>query len=204
MKAIPSPSLAAFLRRDRAGRFWDYVALLISAGSVILCWRMAVAFELRPRFIVMDPSGTLIVTREKDFQDARQLHFAQAELAVQTLLSRQPNGFDSEARLKRLFDRATYAQAVELQKSEAAEFAAKSLHQKPEVERTRIQKLTGTTVEVAVQGQLIRTGSFEGRPSVEVLRFDLRMRFEHNPSLLDNARFPTVVRSFDLTTTPFP
>lgn len=204
MKQPLSTPLAAFLKRDRSGRIWGYVALITMALSLILCWRMAVAFETRPRFILMDPTGTLIVTREKDFQDARQLHVSQAELAVQTLLNRQPNGFDSKERLKRLFDQSSYAKALELEKSEAAEFAEKSLHQKAEIERISIQKLTGTTVDVAVQGQLIRTGSFEGRPFIEVLRFNLGMRFEHNPSLLDNGRFPTVVRSFDLTTSPFP
>lgn len=200
----PSPALAAFVQRHRSGRFWGYVALIITGASIVLCWRMAVAFEIRSRFIIVDPAGNLIGAQEKDFQDARQFHLLQAELAVQSLLNRHPKGFDSEERLKLLFDPASYRKAVEQQKSESGEFTEKALRQKAEIGKTSIQRLTDDTVDVVVQGQLVRTGSFEGRPSVEVLRFELRMRFEHNPSFLENARYPTVVRNFQLTTTPFP
>ncbi|MBK1884415.1 hypothetical protein JIN85_18505 [Luteolibacter pohnpeiensis] len=204
MKSINSPSLTAFLKRDRSGRFWGYVALGSFGFSLLLCWRMAMAFETRPRFVVMDPSGTLIITREKGFEDASQIHVSQAELAVQTLLNRQPTGFDSEERLKRLFDTKSYAKALELEANESAEFVVKSIHQKAEIEDIKLQKLTGTAVESVVRGQLIRIGSFEDKPSIEVLHFELNMRFEHNPKLLENGRFPTVVRSFELTTSSIP
>ena len=157
MKKNLSTPLEEFLKRNRSGRFWGYLSLATVLLCLTLCWRMAIAFENRPRFIVLDPAGTMIITNEKSFQDAKKLHMAQAELAVQTLLNRHPGGFDSPERLRRLFDQSTYAQALELEESQSAEFAEKSLRQKAEIAQINIQKLSGTAVSVAVEGQLIRT-----------------------------------------------
>ncbi|MDA7907308.1 hypothetical protein N9062_00360, partial [Akkermansiaceae bacterium] len=192
-------SINGLLTRNRTGKVWPilYFLTLIAFAGVV--FKLTSAFEARSRFILMGPNAYYVV-KEVDFAGAKEMHLEQADLATTSLLNRGPSGFDSERRLKYLFNAPSYQKAVQLASDEAAAFEAKSLHQKAEVFETKIQKMSSRSVQVLVVGQLIRTGVFEGESFTEVLRFELRMTFADNPALVDNGRFPTVVENFELQT----
>lgn len=205
---MKDPAIDGFLQRRKAGRGWIifFTALyfLTLVAFTVLSIRLAHAFEMRPRFVIIDQTGTLVVSQEQDFESAKALHVSQAELAVQTMFGRNPGGLDSEERLKRLFDRPSFEKFRQIVQAQTPEFEAKNLHQKAEIAETKILKLQDRSVRVAVYGQLIRTGYFDGQPFSEALAMKVTLLFTHNPSFIQSGRFPTVVRDFDIHTEPVP
>lgn len=195
--SINDPTITGILSQNKTGKWWPILYLVTLATFVIVLLLLQKNFDKKQRFILMDDQAYYVV-KEVDFTGAREMHLDQAELAALTLLSRNPSGFDFERRLKYLFSVSCYQKAVEVKDSESPDFEGKSLHQKVEVFETKIQKMSSRSVQVLVQGQLIRTGIFEGEVFTEVLRFQLRMTFSDNPSLVENGRFPTVVTNFGL------
>lgn len=200
------PAIDGFVRRQKAGRnqtiFFSALYVLTLVTFSILHIRLARTFEMRPRFVILPDPTTLLVSREKGFMEAKTLHVAQAELAVQTMFNRNPGGLDSEARARRLFDTPSFNKLMETVKAQDPEFEAKGLSQKIEISGVKILKLQERALRVAVYGQLIRTGHFEGSPYSEALAVKVDLVFSHNPSLLENGMYPTIVRSFDIHTEP--
>lgn len=195
------PAIAGLLPRNRGGKIWPLLYFVTLAVFASLHVTQQRAFERKQRFIVVDDQAYYVV-KEVGFAEAKTMHLDQAELASLALLNRNPAGFDSERRLKYLFSKPCFEEAVALAKQDASAFEEKSLHQKAELLETKIQKMSGRSVQVLVTGQLIRTGVFEREVFNEVLRFQLRMTFAANPSLVENGRFPTVVTDFDLQINP--
>ena len=187
------------LSRNKSGKAWPLLYLLTLIAFIVMVFKLTHAFETRSRFILMGENAYYVV-KEADFTTAKEVHLEQADLATTSLLNRGPSGFDSERRLKYLFNAPSYQKAVQLASEESVAFETKSLHQKAEVFETKIQKMSSRSVQVLVVGQLIRTGVFERETFTEVLRFELRMTFVDNPALIDNGRFPTVVDQFELKT----
>lgn len=198
---MSNPTIAPLLSRNQGGKVWPLLYFVTLAVFAALIVSQRQVFQKKQRFIVIDDQAYYVV-KEVGFAEAKTMHLDQAELASLSLLSRNPTGFDSERRLKFLFNRPCFEKAVSLAQKEATAFEEKSLHQKAELLETKIQKMSGRSVQVLVTGQLIRTGIFEREVFNEVLRFQLRMTFVANPSLVENGRFPTVVTDFDLQIEP--
>lgn len=185
-----------FARRDTLPRFWFLVAVAV---SLVAAWdrhELVSRFQARERVVIIDPAGTYYVSPLLQFQEARELHIEQAELATLTFLQRNPAGFDHPDLLKRLFLKAALDKAVESRQREGPEFRAKNLHQKPEIDRIEILGTREEEVLVNVTGQLIRSGVFQDKAFTEGVPFTLRMRLLRNPNLATNGRFPTAVAEF--------
>lgn len=201
MNNSTNPAIAGLLTQNRGGKIWPILFFTTLVLFATLQVTQQKAFERKQRFIVVDDQAYYVI-KEVGFAEAKTMHLDQAELASLSLLNRNPSGFDSERRLKHLFNKPCFEKAVTLAKHDAGAFEEKSLHQKAELLETKIQKMSGRSVQVLVNGQLIRTGIFEREVFNEVLRFQLRMTFVANPSLVENGRFPTVVTDFDLQVDP--
>jgi hypothetical protein len=178
-----------------------FLVAIIGFGA--LAWRMASAFEQRSQVIVMDETA-FYLPRTLDFASAKALHEAQIYAAVETLFDRGPNGIDHEEKLKRLFDKRAYEEAIKGFQSDAAEFHTKDIHQKVEIEATRILQVSDDAVLASFEGQLIRSGIFDGKPFVQSLLVHGQFNFSRNPSIIANGAYPTVVRSFEITIEPLP
>ena len=203
-----NPPIASLIQRRRAGRGPVLILLMlyvVTLGAFSLLYlRLAEAFESRPRFIICTDPGTQIISHEQGFMEAKTLHVAQAELAMQTLFNRGPKGLDNDARAKRLFGKAAYQKLRDISEAQAPEFDAKNLHQKVEIASVELVRLQNRSVKVAVYGQLIRTGHFAGQPFNEALAVKASLLFVHNPSILENGRYPTVATEFEIETEPIP
>jgi hypothetical protein len=153
-------------------------------------------FKQRERVVIMDPAGTYYVSPLLQFQEAKQLHVEQAELAAMVFLERNPKDFDNPDLLKLLFLKKALGKAQDERISEAVEFRSKQLHQKAEIGQIDILATRDNEVLAAVTGQIIRSGIFQERAFNEAFPFTLRLRFIRNPNMALNGRFPTAVGDF--------
>ena len=200
---VPAPKQgfdpAAFLAgKDRLVRFSLLVAalaLLIAALSLALAFGRGSPPVL---FVVLDPSGNVIVAPGLTFVAAKELHVQQSLLAATALLLRNPKDFDQPELLQVLFSASALAQARALKAAEAKEFESRQIQQKPQI--TRIEAITTRQEEVQVQviGQLARWGMVEQAPFSDAVPFNLRLVLKPNTDLLHNRRQPVVVTQFTL------
>jgi hypothetical protein len=119
--------------------------------------------------------------------------------ATLALFERNPKGFDYPDMLQRLFLSGAFHTADADREKTAGEFQVKNIHQKPEVFKIDILRTRENQVLVKVQGQLIRTGVFEGQTFTESPKFTLNLTLVRNPDMLANRRYPLGVWSCDYT-----
>lgn len=185
-----------FVDRDRLAWFWFIVAALILVGAAVDRFFVVQTFKQRERVVILDPSGTYHIAPLLKFEEAKDLHAAQSTLATVAFLERNPKGFDHEDLLKQMFLKNAVAKAQTARAAEEPEFLAKQLHQKAEIGKITILQTRENFVLTQVTGQLIRTGIFQDKAFAEAVPFKLAFKFQRNPNMVQNGRFPTAVSDF--------
>ena len=185
-----------FVEKDRLAWFWFLFAMGVLVFAAIDRIILVQSFKRAERIVVVDPANTYYVSPVMKFEDAKELHAQQSELATIAFLERNPAGFDNEDLLAQMFLKSALAKARAERQSEAEEFEAKQLHQKVEIARIDILNTRENAVLTQVTGQLIRVGVFDGKAFTEAVPFRLTLKLLRNPNMLLNGRFPTAVSDF--------
>jgi hypothetical protein len=184
------------VQRDRLPWFWFAFTVAVLLLSAIDRYHIVSQFKQRERVVIIDPAGTYYLSPLLQFQEAKELHVQQAELATMVFLERNPRDFDNPDLLKQVFLKSAFNKAQDERISEAVEFRSKQLHQKAEIGRIDILATRDNEVLAVVTGQIIRTGIFQDRAFTEAFPFTLRLRLIRNPNMALNGRFPTAVGDF--------
>ncbi len=185
-----------FAQRDRLPWFWFFVAVAVTVLAALDRYHLIGQFKQRERVVIIDPSQTYYISPLLQFQEAKDLHVQQAELAAVTFLERNPKDFDHPDLLRQMFLKPALQKAQDHHTREAVEFRAKQLHQKPEIARIDILATRENEVLATVAGQVIRTGIFQEKAFNEAFNFKLSLRLIRNPNMAANGRFPTAVGDF--------
>ena len=146
--------------------------------------------------VVLDETGSYHISPLLDFEDATKLQTSQTLLACLALLEKNPTGFDYPELLEKMYLPPALNQAKAMQSQEADELKAKQIHQKVEVFQLEVLQTRNSQVLVAVSGQLIRVGLFNGEPFTEAKNFRAQFTLLRNPNLTANGRFPLAVWKF--------
>jgi len=182
--------------KDSAAFFWFLIAVAAVVVAVVQPYFLAAKLKERERVVIVDPAGTYYVSPVLQFQEAKDLHAQQATLATVALLDRNPKGFDNAELLKQMFLKTAHQKAMDLLFADEAEFQAKQLHQKAEISEIKLLETRESYVLTQVNGQLVRTGVFQGKAFSEGIPFTLSLRMVRNPDMTKNGRFPTAVGGF--------
>lgn len=185
-----------FAQRDRLPWFWFFVAVAVSVLAAFDRFHVVQQFKHRERVVIIDPAQTYYLNPLLQFQEAKELHAQQAELAAMTFLSRNPRDFDHPELLKQVFLKPALQKAQDHRSREAVEFRSKQLHQKPEIAKIDILATRENEVLANISGQVIRTGIFQEKAFTEAFGFKLTLRLIRNPNMAANGRFPTAVGDF--------
>ena len=185
-----------FAQRDRLPWFWFFVAVAVTVLAALDRYHLIGHFKQRERVVIIDPSQTYYLSPLLQFQEAKDLHAQQAELATLAFLDRNPKDFNHPDLLRQMFLKAALQKAQDHRTREAVEFRAKQLHQKPEIAKIEILATRENEVLVTVSGQVIRTGIFQEKTFTEAFNFKLGLRLLRNPNMAANGRFPTAVGDF--------
>lgn len=190
--------LQLFTDHAWAARIWFLVALVAIGAALAQPFLILSAYRTRERVVILDGSGTYHLSPLLAFEEAEKLHENQALLACLALLQRGPGGLDHPELLEKLFlpDALQFAR-TQVQAS-ADEFAQKALHQKVEVAKITVLETRENVVLVQAEGQLIRTGVFQGQLFTEAPSFTVRFTFARNPNLATNGRFPLAVWKYEI------
>lgn len=194
----PWRPLELFADHALAARLWCFVALTAVGFCAVQPFLILRAYRTKERVVVLDAAGTFHISPLLGFEDAAKLHEQHALLACLALFQRNPAGFDYPELLDKLFLPEAAKLARDQAATETEEFAAKSLHQKPEILKLTVLETREEAVLVQAEGQLIRTGIVAGQTFTEAPSFTVRFTFARNPNLAGNGRFPLAVWLYEL------
>jgi hypothetical protein len=189
--------LELFADHALAARLWCLVALIAVGFCAVQPFLIIRAYRTKERVVVLDAAGTFHISPLLGFEDAAKLHEQHALLACLALFQRNPAGFDYPELLDKLFLPEAAKKAHDSATESAAEFAAKSLHQKPEILKLTVLETREQSVLVQAEGQLIRTGIVNDQTFTEAPAFTVRLTFARNPNLAVNGRFPLAVWTYE-------
>jgi hypothetical protein len=194
----PWSPLAMFADHALAARLWCVIALAAVGFCAVQPFFVIRAFREKERVVVLDQSGTFHVSPLLGFEEASKLHEQHALLACLALFQRNPAGFDFPELMEKLFLPDALAKAKKSAAADGEEFAAKALHQKPEVLKLTVLETRENIVLVQAEGQLVRTGVVNGQVFGEANPFTVRFQFARNPNLAANGRYPLAVWTYDV------
>src|SRR5437879_4653691 len=114
-----------FAQRDRLPWFWFFVAAAVTVVAALDRYHLIGQVKQRERVVIIDPAQTYYISPLLQFQEAKDLHVQQAELAAVTFLERNPKDFDHLDLLRQLFLKPALQKAQDQRVREAVEFRAK-------------------------------------------------------------------------------
>ena len=191
--------LKLFTDNAWAARVWFLLCLALLTFIIIQPYLLINAYRTRERVVILDGAGTYSIAPTLDFEEATRLHEELALWSTYALYQQNPNGFDMPELLDKIFLDEALKKARSLHSDLTQEFREKNIHQKVEVFEIKILETRSEQIIAQVNGQLIRTGNFEGKAFIEDPEFTLTLVMYRNPNMLVNKRYPLAVLSFDET-----
>lgn len=162
------------------------------------------------RFVAMDSRSTFYLTSAGSFEESKHIHAELAKMAAETIFNRNPGsdngtqldkpnpyGFDNPERLERLFNPETTTALNNEAAKDVEVFRQQQIHQKIETGQIREISVDSATALVSVEGQVLRTGTFNSRVVNDAKRVTVFLRLTLNNDMARNGRYPLVVTNYE-------
>jgi hypothetical protein len=185
--------------RKRAQALWIWQTLFIAAVAWGF-WNGHMAEETamgRMRFVAMDSRSTFYITAAGSFEESKNIHAELARMAAETIFNRNPDGFDNPERLERLFNPETATALNKDANRDSDVFKSQQIHQNIETGAIKEVNVSSDTALVSVEGQILRTGMFNGRVMNDSKRVTIFLRLRLNDAMNLNGRYPLVVTNYE-------
>ena len=176
---------------------WQVLFVLAVIGGYAAVQLTIYQERQRLRFVAMDSRDTFYLANLGSFETAKHIHAELAKMAAETIFDRSPDGFDDPERLERLFNPATTTQLNKDAARDTDIFRASQLHQKFETGQIRELEVDSNTALVSVEGQVLRTGTFNQRQVTDTKHVTVFLRLTVNDSMALNGRYPLVVTNYE-------
>jgi hypothetical protein len=150
------------------------------------------------RFAAMDSRDTFYLSSAGTFDTAQHIHAEVGKLAAETILNRNPDGYDDPDRLERLFNPATTASLKKAAAVDADTFKQQQIHQKFEAGVVKEKAVDSTSAIIAVEGQVVIHSEFEGRVLDQSKQVTVLLQLRANPDMAHNGRYPLVVTQYEV------
>jgi hypothetical protein len=186
-----------FISKERQARFWMWVAIIAIIGFAWDRQNLVTKLTNKPLFFAMD-ANTFYVSRLGTFEEARLYHAEASRIAAECLFNRNPVQPDFLERIKLLFGRDSFQEAARVFGVDGQKFREQQIHQKIEIAKVDILKPNPDTVLTAVHGQVIQTGTFDGRQYSNSKPVTIYFQLGMNREMESNSRYPEFVIKFDI------
>jgi len=192
-----SPLVLMLRKRLMATWLWQALFVLAVIGGYVAVQLTIYRERERLRFVAMDSRDTFYLANLGTFETAQHIHAELAKMAAETIFSRSPDGFDDPERLERLFNPATTLQLNKDAARDAEVFRQQQIHQKFESGQIREVEVDSNTALVSVEGQVLRTGTFNQRIVNDAKKVIVFLRLTVNGDMAHNGRYPLVVTNYE-------
>ena len=184
-------------KRLMATWLWQVLFILAVIGGYVAVQLTIYQERQSLRFAAMDSRDTFYLANLGTFEAAQHIHAELAKMAAETIFSRNPDGFDNSERLERLFNPATTTELNKDAATDAEVFRQQQIHQKIETGQIREIEVDNNTALLSVEGQVLRTGTFNNRIVNDAKRVTVFLRLTVNGDMAHNGRYPLVVTNYE-------
>ncbi len=152
-------------------------------------------YQLRDnnRLILIDGQNSYHITEYADHEQLLRLYEYTARLATDALWMRNPNGLDRPDLFAEMYAGTARNKALDLLKADLGVFGTRDMHQKVKILRIKVLEADSRKSFVEIEGQLLRSGTNEGRRESSVVKFHVTMSLSVNFDLGKNALYPFIV-----------
>ena len=192
-----SPLVLMLRKRLMATWLWQALFVLAVIGGYVAVQLTIHQERERLRFVAMDSRDTFYLANLGNFETVQHIHAELAKMAAETIFSRNPDGFDNQERLERLFNPATTMELNKDASRDAEVFRQQQIHQKFESGQIREVEVDSNTALVSVEGQVLRTGMFNQRIVNDAKKVTVFLRLTVNGDMAHNGRYPLVVTNYE-------
>jgi hypothetical protein len=189
--------LTMLRRRAQALWLWQALFVLAIAWGFVSTHLAEQAAMGRMRFVAMDSRDSFYLDSAASFTTAQHIHAELARLAADTIFSRSPEGYEAPERLERLFNPEMTNRLNKEAARDADVFRQQQIHESFESSTIREISVDNTIALVSIEGQVLRNGVFNGRPTVNTKKVTLFFKLAVNDSMATNGRYPLVVVNYE-------
>jgi hypothetical protein len=193
--------ITIFTNNAIAARFWCYAFFIMLFVAIVEPIPYFVMINNKQSVLIMGNAGQFFVAPLTDYYNATKMHEYIAKLAANSLLDRNPNGFDEPNLLKQVYLKPAYKKIIAAERKDKQVFEDRDIHQKCEISKVEILQKAEGYMMARIKGQLIRVGNFKGGQSyTEGFKFILDLKLVKNPKIGKNLRLPYAVSWFSIKT----
>lgn len=191
-------ALLQLLKRKAQTVWLGYSLAVIFAATIpVTNWYTLNTAMQNIRLVAMDSRDTFYLSSAGSFETSQHIHAEIAKLAAETIFSRNPDGYDDQERMERLFGPVMFENLKKDASKDADIFSAQKIHQKIEIGTIHELNVDSTTALVSVEGQVLRMGYFNGRTMNDTKPVTLFLKLALNGSMGTNGRFPLVCTKYE-------
>ena len=180
-------------------RLWWALGIMTAAavtGPVVTVALMVPRQQIARQAAILDGSENLIVARFADPVTSKEMQDTLSLLAGQSLLNRNPAGFENEEILKRLFLPAALAKVRKEFADLAKQYRAGQVVQSVRIGRIVAKVLDDNHVDTKVIGQIDLNGVENGEEKHQVQDVTVVFNFARNPNLGAVKMYSLAVRDY--------
>lgn len=188
-------AIDTLVARDQTAVFWFIVAMLIAGVCAWYADLMSRAYALRPPFVVMDTAGAYYIPPGVAYRDMHSMHTQLTELALETILERDKDGFIYPERLPKLFTKPAQDKLFDNFRSEADYFRSQNATQTFQIEKLYYVDRKIKSLATEATGIARRVSFLDGNRQERTYRFKITLGWRLNPaeSMLKNKAYPSVI-----------
>lgn len=185
------------LRRKAQTVWLGYAIALIFAATIpVTNWLTLQSAMQQQRYVAMDSRDTFYLSSAGSFETSQHIHAEIAKLAAETIFSRNPDGYDDQERMERLFGPLMIESLKKDASRDSDAFTAQRIHQKMEINTIRELSVDSNNALVSVEGQVLSTKFFNNRTINDSKNVKLFLKLTVNTSMSTNGRYPLVVTDY--------
>lgn len=190
------PLLQHLRRKLMSTVFWQALFVIAIAWGFYSTHLSEQTAMGRMRFSTMDSRGSFYLGNMGSFDSSEQIHSEIAKMAVETIFSRNPEGYDANERMERLFNPVTTALLQEDAKKDQQIFRIQQIHQKVETGTIKELAVDQNTARVSVECQVMRDGMFNSKLVNVTRKATVFLTLRVNDDMATNGRYPLVVTEY--------
>jgi hypothetical protein len=190
------PLLQHLRRKLMATVLWQALFVLAIAWGFYSTHMAEQTAMGRIRFSTMDSRGSFYLSNLGSFDSSEQIHSEIAKMAVETIFSRNPEGYDQNERMERLFNPITTALLRKDAEKDNQIFRVQQIHQKVETGPIKELAVDQDTAKVSVECQVMRDGMFNSKLVNVTKKATVFLTMKVNDDMATNGRYPLVVTEY--------
>ncbi len=186
-------AIDTLVARDQTAVFWFFVAIIIAGLCAWYADLMSRVYAKSSRFVVMDTAGAYYVPPGVAYRDMHNMHTQLTELALETILERNKDGFVYPERLPKLFTKPAQDKLLSNFRAEADYFRSQNATQTYQIEKIYYIDRKIKSVATEATGIARRVSFLDGSQQDRTYRFKIALGWRLNSSLDTNKAYPSVI-----------